>query len=567
MLQIASGKFFDTSDEFRTVHRGTLYTNYLTVGEGSISTSAGSLFNAVGFGGLSAFNYEILERIEGTPANGVLISTGGTELVEDFVSVISFALNIVCHPDPDLVRRLTGPTHGEQRRRNHPRSYLRRVFDVRLTPQQADADEVNRFIKALIGLRRNDYERVIRAIRRYVTATHRIVDETNLAYALFVMAIEALAQSPKPPIALWPEYDEEKRKRIDHSLRGVPYDQAQRVRAAILKNEHIAIARKFRAFTIGHLSPSFFREEAVGCIRPIARPDLTPLLKRAYDLRSAYVHRLEDLPKLLLPYFDLSETAQTDDLPTLTFEGLARLVRHVIFQFVERRPKVEKEDFLWRSALPNIINVPFDPRYWIGVAEQFEPKSARFWLQSFLGQVSTTIMNREIPVSDLSKILDKIEILLSRGGVKSEHRRPMIALYELFNRMFPTKQERPLREILLKRFIRDFEAPSIEELSVYLVTRERVPWSLDELDELYMKHYAERSNKNHLKLGNLLELIFTLDLAEWHRQSGHEDRARELIAFAVEANPGHERLRALERSIEGTPINPINMREVLDMRA
>ena len=563
MLQIASGKFFKTSDEFKTTHRGTFYTNYLTVGHGALETSVGSLYMAIGFNGLGSFNHEVLERIEGTIEEGVMISTGGTELVEDFATVISFILNIICHPDPDLVRRLTGPTEDEHKRRTRPRSYLSRVFDLRLTPNPTDADILNRFITSLIGLKRRDYEAVIRAIRRYVTATHRIAEETDLAYSLFVMSVEALAQATEPPIASWLEYDEGKRRRVDAALRGVAADGASRVRAAILQNEHVAIARKFRAFTTDHLSPSFFRDEAVGVVRPIARPDLNVLLKRSYDLRSAYVHRLEGLPKILVPPFDLGETTLADDLPTLTFEGLARLARHVIFQFVERSAKVKKEDFHWRSALPNIVNMKLDSKYWICNPDGYEPKLARLWLHNFLLQISTTIANKQKPLPDLSKVLDKIEFLLS-DTVKLEYRRPMLALYELFSRLFP-RRERPLRVDLLRRFNKDFKSPSVEELSVYLVTETSTPWTLVEVDTLHETYFNQKYQKSHLAMGHLLEMVFTLRLAEWHREAGNEARTRALVVFAVEASPGHGGLQALEQDVRYGPLAPINAREILGL--
>lgn len=90
------------------------------------------------------------------------------------------------------------------------------------------------FLTALIGLRRSVYERAIKAIRRYVTATHRIADETSLAYGLFVMSLEAFAQTADAPTARWTDYEEVKRKRIDNALNEAPDKLKERVRSAVL---------------------------------------------------------------------------------------------------------------------------------------------------------------------------------------------------------------------------------------------------------------------------------------------------------------------------------------------
>src|SRR5271166_5961326 len=443
MLQIVTGKFFKTEHHFETLHRGTFYTNYKALGdEPFVTTSIGRLFPAQGFDDLSAFNYELLEKIEGVMASGTLTSTGGIELAADFAALVSFVLNAICSPDPDLVRRLTSATAPELGGGHRPHKYLRRIFDARLMMRPGDGQRISEFFETLVALKRAAFEGVIRAIRRYVMATHRIGDKPDLAYTLLVMSIESLAQASMPATANWSEYDEGKRRTIDRALGGAPDDVKERIRAAILKNEHVAIARKFRAFTNDHIAPSFFREEAIGTVRPVCRPDLEILLIQAYNIRSGYVHRLEALPNLLLPPFDSGETLEIGGSPTLTFEGLARLARHVIFRFVERAPKAEREAFNWFSALPNLLRMPLAVQHWIGDAARYDSKTARFWLQGFLEQVSTTMLDRNRGLTDISMVLDKIETI-PLSSINRKDRRPMLALYHLFTLVDPLQRARP----------------------------------------------------------------------------------------------------------------------------
>jgi len=93
-----------------------------------------------------------------------------------------------------------------------------------------DDERLSSFIKELIALDRKHYEGAMRAIRRYVTGARRIADDVNLAYALFVMAIESLAQEFDGHAAEWSDYDQAKRIRIDAALSGATDDTSENVR-------------------------------------------------------------------------------------------------------------------------------------------------------------------------------------------------------------------------------------------------------------------------------------------------------------------------------------------------
>lgn len=565
MLQIASGKFFATTKCYETWHRGIYYTNYRTLADGAITIPHGRLLPSTGLGGSTGtFTYEILEKIEHeTPGPGVLISTGGIELVENLADVISFALNVLWSTDSDLVRRLALTPGVTNTDREHPSNFVRRVFDASTMAQAGDIDRLNGFLEALIGLERKAYEGAFSAIRRYVTAMHRISDDTSLAYALFVMSIEALAQTHDTQPPQWADYDSTKRKRIDEALSGASADMAERVRSAVLQNEHVALGRRFRDFATAHLEPAFFREEAATAIMPPGRPDLKMLLKRAYDIRSGYVHRLKDLPKLLARPFQHAETFTVDGQTTLTFEGLARLARHVIIQFVTRAPKVEHETFQWRAALPNIIPMQMSQEYWIGNPEGYSPEAARFWLRSFLEQIVPVLRRTQgAKITDLSRILDKIETM-PLDNLRASERRPILALYHLFLTLAGPDYKRAQHQKLLERFAKDFAEPSVEELAVRLVAGETLPWPVEQLEGFHAAYYRERHHKNALPLGKVLEAMFTLSLAEANRIAGNEERARELITYAVEAFPGHSELRAFETHLGEDTLQGIGPRKIM----
>ena len=563
MLQIISGKFFQIARTYDTPHRGVFYTNYRLWNDVPIEVAQGRLSPTPKDAGSGNIAYEIIERIEWSePVPGVMISTGGEELVSDFAAVMSFALNVTCTTDQDLASRLIADPDPYSSK-NVPRKYLRRIFDAQIDGTSVDGAILNTFLTSLVGLRRREFVAIMKAIRRYVMATHRVADDASLAYSLLVMSVEALSRTVDTPPATWLEYDEAKRHVIDKALDGAPDSVAERVRAAVLANAHAAVGRQFRDFVLDHLGLTFFRDEAVGCVNPVARPSLAMALRAAYDLRSSYVHRLAGLPKLIASPLGYSEMIEADRAPHLTLEGLARLARHVIMQFVSRAPKVDHEAMDWFSALPNIMRLPMAPHYWLGNPDRYGPETAGIWLETFLGQLAARLRgDANAIVTDLSPVLDKIETL-HLGSINANHRRSIIALYHLFVIIFGKSGERPHHKMILAKYGDIFNTSSVEELAIRLVIGEKSPWTLEQQESLHRSYYVGRTNKNSLRLGGLFESLFTLRLAEANRVAGNEARARELIAFAVEAAPGQAALTALEEALASAALAPIDADGIL----
>jgi len=413
-----------------------------------------------------------------------------------------------------------------------------------------------------MALDRESYEGVIRAIRRYVIGTHRISDDVNLAYALFVMSIESLAQNFDEFEPAWDDYDMRKRKLIDDALDEAPQKIAENVRNAVLNNEHVAIARRFREFTLDNISNGFFRDEARKATYPISRPDLKIALQQAYAIRSGYVHQLKEIPRLLVGMPGFHETIEVDGKPTLTFAGLTRVARHVIKTFVARAKKVESEEFDWRKKLPGQLTMQIAPQHWIGNPTGFSSATAQKYLDGLLCQIIGLLLTSSGVLTDIRPVLEQVEVLVP-SLAKPSQRLPMLALYLLFN--FFVKEN--LRCAKYKEFIgkyeSDFNEPSIVSLAVHLLTGEKTGWSLYSMEELYNSYFSERHHANKLNLGRFLEAAFTLTLAEKKRAKGYTNRAYELIKIAVEIYPEHVGLQKFEVSSLDGNLNPIDWRIIL----
>jgi len=550
MLQISTGKFFK-HEAHETRHRAIYYTNYRLFRDEVLDTLVGSLRAVAGLHGLGALTCEIIERIQkspGGPRSGEIIATSGDTLINDFAAIASFALGITCTTDLDLARRLVASERPSLGADLVPQKHIPRTFDRVVNWDRQDHDRLQRFVADLMALDRKSYEGAIRAIRRYVIGTYRISDDVNLAYALFVMSMESLAQEFDQFVPTWDDYDQNKRRPIDDALREAPGPVADGVRAAVLANEHVKIGRRFREFALAHIGPSFFRDEAVDIANPVSRPDLSAALQQAYSIRSSYVHHLEAIPRIIFAIEGFHDTIMVEGKAALTFAGLARVARHVINTFIARAPKTETEDFDWMKDLPGTLRMQWADEYWLSDPRGFDVKSAPRYLAAFAQQLVGRLMLPTAAVNDMRQVLAKVETLVL-GVAKPQQRLPLLALYFIFNFYAPEDSRSEKYPALIEAHKSDFETPSVVSLAAHLVTGQNPDWTLIEMEDLHGRYFQQRHHADTLALGRVLEAAFTLRLAEQNRQAGDNARARQLIAMAVETCPQHAGLRSFEASI------------------
>ena len=548
MLQIASGKLFGRKPGQRNELRGVLYTN-LRMYDRTIETAAGRLLSTSTLHDSKTLVYEFTELIEDEPGVGVVASHGIDPYLRDFAAVVSFALNVTCTPDPDLTFRLLNGRQGPSVQ-YPPSKLIARVFDDTVWCQPEDEAQLFELVGQLISLERKSFLAAIRAIRSYVTGLHRLADDYELAYTLLVVSIESLAQTFYDHQPQWEDYEEQKRRAIDHALTGADEVTATRVREALLKTEHVALKHCFCEFTLDHLQPSYFREEAQDLVNPAGRTDLNRALGQAYDLRSNYVHRFAELPTILkLPGF--GEIAPLDRNLLLTLQGLARLARHVITTFIQKRPKVHREECAYRFKLPGIARVEMEPRYWVGRADNLRNQAGRRRLEGFLKQATACLLwEPNASVTNLQDVLTQVEGMLP--GMNADHRRPFIALYVLFNVMARQDAKMENYEQVVGRYGHELDDPSVESMLALLLQGIVPEWSLAEHQQVHDDYFSQRHWKNGLRVCPTLEAGLCLTLAERYRRACDTEQAQVLIRSAVESHPGYVSLYELERDFDPT---------------
>lgn len=553
MLQISTGMYFrDGVPLNETPHRAAFYTNGSLLDREAIDLPIGRLTFATGIEAVTTVMIEVVDRLEAERPDGepeFMLATGGSELLDDAAAVFAFATSVTCARPLSLVERAV-PTDLDSQRQRGPASMLRRTFDPRIVLNDTDVQGVRDFSTKLLALRRPHFEAAMRAIRTVVDSTFLVDEDPSLAYTLLVATLESLAQRATAPEQErnWDTYDSRKRKILDNVLLELELeeDKADRIREAILEADQLSLSRRFRSFTLDHIRPSFYREEAEESRRPIRAHDLPHALKVAYRLRSRNVHELRTLAPELWAIPDRADTLRFEGRSVLSLEGLTRLVRHVITTFVDRSPNDLDTSFNYREQLPGVVRMQLAPQYWIAQANGFNAESAPNYLHGLVEILLSTDPDKQLP--DLAAVLEKIEELLP-GENNPNRRRPMVAIYVLWNLLLAPEHRRPDADDLIGRFSSDLDEATPEGYAAHVLASRPVEWETADLLGLVQRRRDELRRGTSQTLPGRLDAALLLETARRLWDEGEGSRAIKLIAEAVESLPGVAALVELESLI------------------
>ncbi|MGV2822341.1 hypothetical protein ABZX73_15845, partial [Brevibacterium casei] len=297
MLQIAAGRFFRPGVPLHeTEHRHTVYTNALFSGDSPITLPVGEVIASTQLGSVSTAMLSVVDRHEklrpdGT--NSILVATSGMDLIDDLAYVMTFALNrTVSRHHNQTMRLVTG--HGAPQERS-ANDLFPGLFQPRQIVRADQLDDLRRFMSDLLMLSREDFGLIMRAIRVAVDATRRAIDDPTGAYTDLVAALESIADGRLSTPTCWQRFDGRKRKIIDAALADLEQRKAESIRQAVIQAERLGLKRRFISSTLARITPDYYRQSAVGTIRPPRSPDLERMLAIAYDIRSRRSHVLQNL--------------------------------------------------------------------------------------------------------------------------------------------------------------------------------------------------------------------------------------------------------------------------------
>lgn len=563
MLQIATGKLFGRGTLRINTLSGTLFSNALRLFD-PVVTQAGTLMWTDSLRERTpSVVYQVREAIEGDESQpGVVISYGVDAYLQDFAALMTFHLQIVCSPDRDLVLRLSGGQRGLATEAS-PNQLMRRLFDAQVNVLPVEMQAFSAFAQQLLGIPRAEFKLVMQAIRTVVTGIHRMGDDLEIAYTLIVAAIESLATGFSGQEARWEDVAEEKRRPIEAALADCTASQeiADRVKAAIAQTEHVLKRQKFKGFILNTLPATFFGEDADGQVAPVGRLDLADALDVAYEMRSLYVHALKRLPHELTSPRNFREQVELLDRRTaLTFQGLLRVVRAVILEYVRRQPQLDSEPCDYQRDIPNIVWGRLAPTAWVR-PDAVASTNGKDWFEAFLEMYDQDVLDRS-PGSmvPLRPCLDRAVSLMP--GMNSENRRSYAALAYAARLTLPesfwlTNCDEQLK--LWEELV--FAAPDPRAMMVHTLVGQTPSWPIDGHAKALQEHLRLRSKRSGFRFPRRLDAALVLELAERYRAAGDWARAGECLAIAADNFPEYAQLRTLSAS--AIPETPIRWRLVL----
>lgn len=560
MLQINTGKLFSSNHVFENQLKGILYSNMKLelLGPGLQGPLFGTLFSSSELNrSPQTLIYEFTEKIEGSASEPrVLLSHGADPYLEDMATLISFGLKCICHPDIDLVRRLISGQKGLVTMQA-PSAYVQNIFDETLYLQPTEEEPFIAFINQVLGLHRRTYLGVMRAIRTYVTGLHRVADDLELAYTLMVASVESLAQDFDGHIPDWNSLADNKRAAFDRALTSAPESIAKEVRDTVLNFEHTSLARRFQKFVLKYTTAEFFRGPFEKDSQPIGRSYLPEVLKAAYQARSQYIHTLRKLPSEVTHSHGFSETALVERERMLTLQGLSRLMRHVIMEFVQQEPTLERETYDYSLERHGVIQVRLAPKYWLANTKGDISRYGKLKLEGFLNELA--LYYEQSPgatVTNLNEVLTNVVMQFS--SMKKDERRPYLALLVLFNR------EAKAQAVLYPPSVNDLINKELVELSsealiVHAILDKAVHWSIEEHAQVILEYKRKRPKKSGIHFPKMFEAAISLELAERYRLAGQIEQSQQTMVEAADDYPEHEALRTAIATSE----NNISWRAIL----
>lgn len=552
MLQINTGKLFTRGVGRTNRLRGVLYSN-LYLRDEPIVTAAGTLLGTNALRDSLSLVYELDERIEEEPIGpGVLVSHGIEPFLVDFSALASFGFDAVVSPEAALVERLLSakPSLASY---EPPRDFLKRTFKDRIWITPEDSADFVVLVDDLLALDRRSFLAAMRAIRTYVAGVHRLLDDLGVAYTLMVSAVESLAQDFDGYQSGWDDVDEQKRKPVDAALSRASPRTAERVREAIVSAEHVLLSRRYRAFVKAHIDQRYFRTLAVDGGSPVAAYELDEALRGAYALRSKYLHNLRGLPDGLIHPFGHWEVTYVERKAVLTFQGLARLTRTVIREFIARGRKVDLEAYNYRHEQAGIRVVEMASHYWVAKPLR-KADHAKLRLEGLLSQLVSVMNNeKDAVLTDLRPMLSDVERMMPKASARNEP--AMFALYVLFNLVVTSEQRMPGFDAFVDKHHTVFDRPSMEGLVALTYLDKIGEWPLEAHRQQLDQYFEVRATPKGLHAPRVFDAALCLALAERYREARDFDQMRSMISKAVESHPGNAALLELERGIgEETPI-------------
>lgn len=329
MLQIITGKFYNSEDRYHNDCKGILYSNASFRGIydiGHVKIEA-----AESLGSVDPYIVMYDNQLQKSHSGFELVKVGDEEILRQLKNILSFALDAVFDEDKSTVERICRKKESGRGKYPVPSEFINGTLDISKNVSDDEMKSCGVFLEQLLALNREDYINILNCIVAYNASVRLLSEDISLAYSMLVYCLESLAQSYDSYTPIWDDYKEDKKNALEKVFKTIDEETVEKIKGILVKDEHLKLSKRFQEFVVGHVGDEFFNYREKRKI--VGKEEFLVALVNAYNIRSKYAHMLKPLMK----HLRMSEFSKNADVfefqhnVYFTYSGLFRVVREVIY--------------------------------------------------------------------------------------------------------------------------------------------------------------------------------------------------------------------------------------------
>lgn len=540
MLQIITGKFFDSNNVHEHYCEATFYSNYIFTH--TVELPIGSIEFIEENEGIAKYLFKYTNRIE---KGGILLRTGDHEIVKQFNLIFSFFFNCYSNIDKSNVEEMCRTEANDSIFNIIPSNFIPNKLMKSIKGNQKEIDEFNMFFTNILGLKRCDFIHFIECINAYNNSIISLNYNIDLAYSLMVYTLESMSQIYKEFTPSWNDFNQDKRLQLEHIFEDIAIEKVDKIKTILLSDAHLKLQKRLLEFVNLYLNYPYFTVNAQNVNFALKKGDVNQVIINAYNIRSKYAHVLESMQKeMKYEGYAKDDTYIWENNVYLTYSGLVRICRYIINNYFNSKETVEKENINWREELPGILNVTLSEELWLGRTEKIIVNDVMNNLNGVLSVVQKAIITEKVKV-DVKGLMKKFEeaipILPKKEKVK------LLVGYAFCNSFFQnTNLASQNYKYILDKNKELFLEDAPEMLLILLLTDlfENEKWTDEKIELLFLNYQKKLYKKNSFVIPKYLELLIRISIANLYSDKDH-DKYNQWITDAILNIPGNYTLQKI----------------------
>lgn len=509
MLQIISGKFFQSKERFDSIGRGVLYSNASVFFD--IETSVGKITKISYSSGINTYLLSFQKGLEKPKelSSGVMVATDDADILNQFKYILTFGLKTFFDDNKNnvYINSRTNPIDSNDTL--IPSKIIPRFFDSKIDLTEKEIADFIDLFELIILLPRTQYKRLISCLQNFYNALQIVNYNFDLSYTLLIFSLESLSKD-ETYLPVWEDYNEDKRTELENLFKETDFNKNHtiQIKEILLKDGIFKLQKKFINFITKNITDSFFIDEAKNIKKPIKKLELEKLLKNAYTFRSKHVHELEKLNKNLVHFSKLDSKWETFEFANekyLTLSGLIRLTHHVITNFIIQNTSIKTEAINYFSEIPNIIMGELHYRHWIWETP-IRMEMINNYFTNFCNMSIARLNNNKAEFFDMKNVfkfcIDNIKTATDKQKLA------ILQMLSLYRELTKTTEY----TIFISNNTCILSTKSIYSMTIDLILKNTSNWDATNiiiLEDYFLKKYK----KNSLMLSGLIEVSLLLEMA------------------------------------------------------